>query len=78
MRFKKKPVKFYDTYFFLFKKIMSFRFSLETFSNLHCFIPTNFILKQTKWSNYQKSYNNNLNNETKLWIVIKKVPEEWT
>ena len=43
-----------------------FHFSVEAFSNLHCFILTNFILRYTKWSNYQKSYNNNLNNETKL------------
>ena len=49
-----------------FKKLISFRFYLEAFSNLHCFILTNIILKHTKWSNYQKSYNNNLNNETKL------------
>ena len=51
---------------------------MEAFSNLHCFILTNLMLKHTKWSNYQKSYNNNLTNETKLWIVMKKVPEGLT
>ena len=56
-----------------FKKI-SFCFSLETFPNLHCFVITDFTLNHTKWSNYTKSYNNKLNNETKLLIGRKKVP----
>ena len=45
-----------------FIKMISFRFSLDAFKN---FILTNFVLKHTEWSNYEKSYNNNLNNETK-------------
>ena len=32
---------------------------------LHCFILTNFILKHNRWYTYQKSYNNNVNNETR-------------
>ena len=43
MQFKKKAVKFYDT--FIFIKILNFRFSLEAFSNLHFFILTNCIGK---------------------------------
>ena len=39
---------------------------------------TNFKSKQTKQSNYQKSYNSNQNNETVLQIVMKKVPQGWT
>ena len=38
----KKPVQFYDISIFI--KIKSFHFSQEAFSNLHCFILTNFIL----------------------------------
>ena len=49
-----------------FFKNNNLRFSLEAFSNLHSFILTNLILKHTKRSNYQKSRNNNLNNETKF------------
>ena len=50
MQFKKKPVNFTNHPFFI--KKTSFHLSLEEFSN--------FILKHIKWSNYQKSYNNNL------------------
>ena len=58
---KKNLFNFITHPFFI--KMISFRFSLDAFKN---FILTNFVLKHTEWSNYEKSYNNNLNNETKL------------
>ena len=42
MQLREKTVYFYDISIFI--KIINFRFYLETFSNLHCFILTNFIL----------------------------------
>ena len=61
---EKNLLNFMTRQFFI--KIISFDISLETFSYLHYFILTNFILKHTKWPNCQKTYNNNLINETKL------------
>ena len=49
MRFKKKLFNITTHPFII--NVARFRFSLEAFSILHCFILTNFILKHTKWSN---------------------------
>ena len=48
----KKTCYFYDTSSFI--KTISFRFSLEAFSNLHCFVLSNFILKRTKYQIIKK------------------------